>query len=733
MFVAGLGVVELDFDTTTESVLDRIGPAWSFYERSVADFGGDEVVVLAIEGENPYELGVLRDIERLTSLAEGFEGVRRVDSLSTFPLIRSGPNGDLLLDAGMADGPPTGRLGTARLAELVSRDRIGPRTLVSDDGRVHAVNIFLEAGSSEAQDELLAQIDSVLEPGRAWTSGVPVFRTRVNQQTEREILRFVPLTVAAIAALVSFAFWAPKAAIVSLLTSGFGSWITLGTMGWVGTPLTISTMMLPSVLLALGSAYVMHVLSAAQGASERGEIGRRIAHVAVPIALSGLTTAIGLVALSTIRIQVVRDFGGYGALGVLSVLVAALSLSPALLAVTGGSSSAPAHRLLRERGASWLSSFAQNRPGTILIPWVVAILVSVVGIRSLEVETDAIVWFSKESRVRVAYEEIKSHLAGISPMNVVIEGQELTRPAVLGRIEKFGRFLHGLPEVGKVISVVDPLAQAHAAFQGGSADELPDSREAIEQYLLLLESVEYLGDVISEDRTRANVILRVDNNGSEDLMRIARAAESWWAREGHPETTARTTGIMYEFARSEHELAWGQIRGLSLALAAIGLVLFAIFRWPLLVGAALVPNVIPLVLVFGAMGLLRIPLDAITVGVGSTALGIAVDDTIHLVTAFQRGISSGSGNLSALNRALAQVLPPLVFTTAAVMIGFGVLGFSDFTVTRNLGIVTAAVVGICLLADLTLLPLLLSRLPRQEGAPAGTLGGEGVGSRQEVR
>ena len=126
------------------------------------------------------------------------------------------------------------------------------------------------------------------------------------------------------------------------------------------------------------------------------------------------------------------------------------------------------------------------------------------------------------------------------------------------------------------------------------------------------------------------------------------------------------------------------MRGLGFALAAISVVLFAIFRWPLLAAVAVVPNVIPLAVVFGSMGLVGVPLDAVTVGLGCMALGIAVDDTIHVVSGYRDGVSAGLEPLAAVGRTFKRVLPPLVYTTVAVAGGFAVLGLSEFTVTQNL-------------------------------------------------
>lgn len=161
-------------------------------------------------------------------------------------------------------------------------------------------------------------------------------------------------------------------------------------------------------------------------------------------------------------------------------------------------------------------------------------------------------------------------------------------------------------------------------------------------------------------------------------------------------------------------------------MLAIGAVLFAIFRWPTVAVVAIVPNVVPLIMAFGFMGMVGIPLDAVTVGLGSTALGIAVDDTIHVVSGYQRVMTSKGSAVEALDASFGRVLPPVVYTTIAIAVGFGVLALSNFSVTRNLGLVTSGVVVLCLLADLTLLPALLAALERKPERLNGTVSGQGA-------
>ncbi len=126
----------------------------------------------------------------------------------------------------------------------------------------------------------------------------------------------------------------------------------------------------------------------------------------------------------------------------------------------------------------------------------------------------------------------------------------------------------------------------------------------------------------------------------------------------------------------------------------------------------MIPNVLPLVLVFGFLGLAAVPMDAGIIVSGCLILGIAVDDTLHLVSSYRDGRQRGEDGLASLSGALRHVLTPVFLTTVVIGLGFSVLAFSSFAFVRNLGILVVCVMVICFLADLLLLPSLLIRFGR---------------------
>jgi predicted RND superfamily exporter protein len=700
--------------------LDRIDPAWSFYQDSQAAFGGDEILVIALESDAPLDRGILERVLQITEGLEGTPGVRRVDSVSTVPLVRARPDGSLSLDAPFSDEVLESTDDELlEIGFLLQSDRLAPRSLVSDDLRAFSVVVVLEQGAEADYGSILDEIDRQLAGEPGWISGVPVFRKEANVETRRELSLFIPLTVFVIAALLAILFRSWPAVLIPLGTSGCAVWITLGIMGALGEPVTITTAILPSVLLALGCAYSMHLLVAGSAQAGAEARAKAILEVSPLVTLSGLTTAIGFVAMALVRIEAIRGIGTFGALGVLIVLAATLMAAPAAMELWPLAARTPvSYELLRLRAAPRIVSFVGSHRWLVIGGSALVMVVVGFGIKKVEVETDVIVWFSQDHPIRVAYGAIRDRFSGISPMNMVVEapkGRFVTEPLVIQRLEELTRFLDATPEVGKAVSVADPIAQMHEGFSGESGASLPTRQDLIEQYLLLLESKPQIQDLVTTDRSRANVLMRANDNSSTSLLRVAAQAQDWWSTKGVEGFSARATGIMYEFARAEDEIARGQIRGLGFALMAVALILLAVLGSTRMAVISLVPNALPVAVAFGLMGYLGIPLDAGTIVVGNLALGIAVDDTLHVASRYHGRIHAGDHPREALRQALDKVLSPVAYTTIVVALGFAVLGLSGLMFTRNLGLLTACVLVLCLLADVVLLPALLLLAGRRRG------------------
>ena len=705
-----LGVFEIRVDSSTSSFLDQGTPEWAIYQRSLARHGGDEFVTVAFDAPEGLAEDALARVRHLTRDLGTLDGVRRVDSLASVPLIRPGRDGELDLTGAVEEGIPRDSRSRERLAEAVRRDLIAPGALVSWNERTLAVNVVLDANVTGDRGELVRKIREIAGSD-AWISGVPVFRTQINEDTLHETALLVPVTCGLMAIVLFWALRSVAAAVLPLVVGSLGTVTTLGLMGFVGTPLSLSTMILPSIVLALGSAYAVHVVVSATGTRLAGEIEAAISTVAVPVALSGLTTTLGFLAISTTSIVAIRELALYGALGVMVVAAASLTLLPALLLLLGcAPHTTPVSTILSGPVAETLARWSVQRRTAVVLCWSAIAGAAGVGLASLEVSSDIIRWYSEDSEIRTEYQLIRDRLSGISPVNILIEAEEgrfVTEPEVLKAVDRLATELEARQDVGKVLAVTHPLRLVRRALTGTDSD-LPSTRSEAEQYLLVLESEEQLGDLVSRDYSSTNLLLRVDDNDSAAISEIASWVRDWWSRNAPVGYRANTTGIMFEFAHDQDAIARTQLVGLAYATVGVGVVLFLVIGGLGRTLLTLVPNLIPLAAAYGLMGFMGVPLDAATACLGSLALGIAVDDTVHVALGINSAQARGLGSHGATLTCLRNVTQPLALTSLAIAVGFGVLGLSDFVLIRNLGLVTAGVVAVCWAADMTLLPALLT-------------------------
>jgi predicted RND superfamily exporter protein len=709
--IALLGVSALKVEIATESVLDQSGTEWQRYLTSGDVFGSDEDIVVALAGNHYFDQDALDTVRDLAGRLAQIPGVRRVDSVATTPIVRPSADGEIDFSPPFAIPPPPDEM-DARASQTL-RSEVTRGLLVSEDGKTFALRLRLDDPLHLDVQRLALDIDRAIGDRAVWVSGVPIFRAETGQFTRREVRRFVPITVLIIALLLAAFFRSAKAVSLALAIGGIGATVVLGSMGALGVSLSLTAAILPSILIAIGCANATHLLAEVDQEARDDRLAAGVLEVARPITMASAVTALAFLSGALVPIEAVRVIAAFGALGALVLALATIHLGSAVLqlktiARTDHRSSPAFSRLSRS-----LAHLATTRPRLVVASWVAVLMFVGAGVTGVSLETDVTKWFPRDGEVRRSYEAISERLAGISPLNVVVEanGQRtVTEPEMLRAIDELTRYLEDLPDVGRALSITSLVKDIHRGLNPGPADPLPLPSNAglIEQYLLLLESSDEVREFVSDDRKLASISVRSNNNGSERLLAISAEAERWWSRNGPRDSSARTTGIMFEFARAEREITTGQLSGLGLDCLALAALYVLIFRSIRLTLTALVPTVATVLSTFGVLGWAGAALDAGTVFVGTLAIGVTVDETVHLVSAYARTTQRGESSEKAIEGSLLRILPALVMTTVTLAGGFLVLGVSSFSFTRQLGLATGIAMAVCALANATLLPSLLA-------------------------
>lgn len=718
-------LTRLRFDSSVERLMDEDDPARAVLSEAVDTFGSDDVLVIAQIGETPVlEAGRLGRLRALSDAVRAVPGVKQVWSLTTAGHVRGTPDGIEIED--LAANLPTDPAALAALRTDVGSSPLYRRQLLSEDGRTAAVVVFPEPGNGDPffRDRLVSGIRAVIagQPGpeRLVMSGNPSVTVDIAATMERDQNLFSGLTVLVLAGVLALLFRNGAATLLPLLASGVAVVLVLGVMTALGRSISVLSTIVPSLVLAVGTTYAMHMVYryGAGSGTPRERAGDALRELALPIALSALTTMAGFAALAANRIAAIREFGWLSAAAVACAVLCVLLVLPAGLAALRPRLRAPD----RLPGGPLLASVERltlRHPTAILVTSAVLMGAAAVGASRLYVDTSYVDFLRHDHPANRDRRTILQHLAGPIPLLVLLDtgaDDAALKPDVLSRVAAFQRYAEGIPHVHASISLADLVGEMNRAWH---MDEpapdrfrtVPDDAGLAAQFLLLYESSAFADDLdrlVDFHRRRLAVWLRTELYSSRDAQETVAAVQGFLDNrlaDLHP----RVTGTLYLLFRSSDEIARGQARSLVVAMAAIGIVMTAMLRSLRLGLLAAIPNLLPILLMFGAMGWLGVSLNVGTCVVACLVLGVATDDTIHFTLHYRETLRRLGDPDAALHATHASVGRPILYTSIALFVAFAVLTGSEFRPIVDLGWLTALTMVSCILGDLLLLPVLLRR------------------------
>jgi predicted RND superfamily exporter protein len=731
------GVPRIRIDPSLNEMLPADDSARRFYEELLERFGSDDVVFVVLQSPDLFTPDGLETLVRATDALKSAVGVHHVEGLATALRLRR--QDDDLDISGFLDSVPTTQGAADRLRDDVLADPLRAGSFVSGDG--HATGILVTF-QPIPEDQFIAQnLDlGVLERARASAPGMKVFmagtphiKAEVGRLMTSELALMLPTVFLLMSALSCGFFRSLRLGLVPIAAVALGLVWTLGVMGWVGHDLNIVTTLIPPLVLALGFAYATHVVASAAVDAGEGppdpsephgsaqsasrDVERALARVAFPVAFTALTTAAGFLSLTTNDLAVIRGFGGFAAVSTAATLLAALTLVPLLL--SGRQRRARAPRSAPSRLAGFfeaLADFDIRHANRILIATLLVALAALWGATRIEVNLPVIENFPPDAEIRLAYTEVDRLFGGANQFYVMLRAEnpgDFERPDWLQQVARLQEWLLTQPEIGGTTSVVQYLEVLNEALgpEETPTRRLPATANGVAQ-LLLFGGNEELDVMIDRAHQVITILVRSTATETREFDLLAKRIDA--RLEELPEgISGHTTGNAILLTRAANRISRGQAISLLWAGGMIGLLLIGYFRSIGLGLLALVPNAVPVVLYFGLLGWTGTTLNNSTALMGSIVLGIAVDDTLHLLVEYRRGLRASGDAAQALRSALIHVGRAISCTTMAICLGLLVVGASALRNQAEFGLLGAATLAIAWLVDVMFTPALCWRLIRR--------------------
>jgi uncharacterized membrane protein YdfJ with MMPL/SSD domain len=361
--------------------------------------------------------------------------------------------------------------------------------------------------------------------------------------------------------------------------------------------------------------------------------------------------------------------------------------------------------------AERIAHFDVRNRGKIMLGSLAILAVCAVGMMRLEISSSMVGQFFEDSPIRRDFETVSQRFGGLNTLFVVVEADEdgaFAKPENLRELQKLQAWLEAQRDIGHATSLVDPLVLLNRALSDDPTAALPESERQVRQ-LLLFAGDELRQGFVDPQQRIANVVARTPLTESSETRALVERIRERLA-ELPRRLQARVTGDAVLLQETVDDISRGQLESLGSAIFTIYLTLAAMltsFRVGLF---ALLPNLLPLALFYGVLGLLDIPLNLSTSLIGAITLGIAVDDTVHYFARFALEARRLGSERAATVSTMRLLIRPVTFTTIAICLGFLVLTASELRYQVQFGLLSAFTLAAAWGLELTLSPALCAGL-----------------------
>ncbi len=709
-------------------------------------------------------------IEALVDIKIGLDPFHDVMSLSVVENIE---NTDGVLDTGpvMKDPPRTEEECLNIKAKVLENDMLRGK-MVSDDLTSTIILATLNYNSHE--DRTIAIYDGIKEivkelggPEEYYLSGIPMIMSREANYMKADMSSLIPLVIVIILLILFSIFRNVRGMITPLLVVMISVLWTMGLMAILKVSISIVSTALPILLVAIGCADGIHIITEfygrlSLGVPKRQAIVDTMEEISSPVIMTSLTTMVGFGSLVTSSLSPIREFGAFAAFGIFAAMVFSLTFIPAMMMLL----KTPEKLGVAARGKKKDSALVSllDMTGRAIVRrkiWVFAIFIPlfifvVIMTAHVEVGYGFMRDFKKRSEIRISDGKINEKFPGSVSFNAVLDSGVsggAKDPMFLAKVKGLQDYLVSDPVVGGSTSIVDFImrmnyimhdndpsynrlpyieetivAKADGNPGGGLDPEIIEGRDLVAQYILLYENSggEDIEKVVDFNYEKVNVVFELKSSYSRDISHIEKMASGYIKENFTDGQTGHLTGSGDLIVAISHYIIRSQLISLTISIIVVLLMLVIVFRSIMAGLYSILPLVFTIFTNFTLMKVFGVSLDVATAMIASMGLGIGIDYAIHFVSRYRIEVYKGKNADDAIKSTMHSTGRAIVFNALAVALGFMVLIFSNFMPIMNVGWLVAATMIVSALATLIVLPCLISLFGLNEKATAKVFGGRNI-------
>ena len=647
------------------------------------------------------------------------------------------------------------------LDKLDSREPLTSKTINQFQNDLENINKRIsEINNQESEfnklliSEIRQTLDIYRDEATIYLGGPSMIATDMMEYIESDLVIF-GTAVAVIFALMLYLFFGSLwYVLLPLLNAFLATFITAGFLGFMDWKISVVSSNFIALLLILTISLTVHLLVKINEIKKeknlRNAIVEGYGQMFAPCFFAALTTAVAFLSLTFGELKPVIEFGKMMAFGISIAFILTFTFLPCAIYLV--SKIKTKDYLSLHKITSWILDFSNNNKIIIGFSFISIFIIFSYGVTKLEVENRFIDYFDKETEIYQGMYEIDSKLGGTATLDIIISEpiesdipekskmrniatnvaviandfsfddlfeddlfEDMTSDASgywwntysLKTLENIHDYLDSIPEIGKVLSVASGIKLAREINDG---EDLNDLELAILRSVLpedIRETLLY--SYINKDDSVVRISTRVNEssanlNRNELLEKINNDLQNQFNLK--PDQY-EITGLAVLYNNMLQSLFQSQIGSLLIVFAVISIMLLIIFKSFKVMVIGLIPNIFVASSVMGLLGLLKIPLDIMTITVAAISVGMAVDNTIHYIYRYKKELKKTGSVDQALKNAHTTTGRAIFYTATTIAAGFCILSLSNFFPTVLFGLFTSFAMALAFITSLTVLPNLL--------------------------
>ncbi|HFE64875.1 MAG TPA: RND family transporter [Caldithrix sp.] len=527
-FFFGYRLKDAKVNSDVLTYLKPSDPAVILFNRVGEEYAGTALTIVAIESDNVFEHNTLQTINKLTEKFSSIDGVANVMSLTDVLDIRSMEGG---LEVGRLidkNNIPTDPAELQAIREYtLSKDMYNGR-IVSPDGKITLIISRLKQQADK--EDIAEKIQNIAKQEasgyKLYFSGMPMQMLEINGIIEKDMTRLIPLVVLMLILMLYFSFRSKRGVLLPLITVLISTVWAMGLMTLLGIDLSIVSNGMPVLLIAIGSAFGIHIVARYKedvltGTDNITCIKSALSEVGVPIILAGLTTMIGFFAFFGSYLTIVTHFGVFTGIGVAFALIVSITFIPAVLSyfklpkIKKNRHGKEANILVTFM--DHLAAFVLRREKLIVFSAGIIIVLALIGIPRLNREVNMTEYFKKDTDIRIAEEMMEKNFGGSTPIQIVVKG-DLKNPFVLKEMRKLEKFMETVPYVNKPQSVADLICEMNKVMNNHYT--IPDTRQGVANLWFFIEGESVMEQLVNADAGEGIIQANLGTVKTKEILQV---------------------------------------------------------------------------------------------------------------------------------------------------------------------------------------------------------------------